>query len=279
MLASPMAPEHRISKESAFRNRLKENTVALYELPIDFWQRVLDPGMHFHLGHFPNLHTSFEESMRLAVERLASRIPGGTATTILDVGCGWGGPAFELSRLWHAEVLGLTISHRQAAFVNSRAGEEGAPVRSEVRDVDGFDFSGIGAFDVLWLYDSFDHMINRQQLFCSLHNATRHGSCLAMATHCLAPGVSRQLYSEFMGIQPIQTVAELTAMLEDAGWQISQIEDCTQLTLPVWRYWIRNLGALSQYPQAKRLATALARTEESYRAGMLRCIQLTARPL
>src|ERR1700739_3847744 len=83
-----------------FLDCLKQSAISLYELPVEFWKRILDEEMHFHLGHFPLRDTSFEDSMRLAVRRLAAGVPLMRPVRVLDIGCGWGGPAFELNRLW-----------------------------------------------------------------------------------------------------------------------------------------------------------------------------------
>ncbi len=54
--------------------RLRKSVVQLYDLPIGFWDPILGPELHFHLGHFSaSSGTSLVESMRAAVARLAVR--------------------------------------------------------------------------------------------------------------------------------------------------------------------------------------------------------------
>ena len=260
-------------------SRLKRQTVALYDLPVEFWRRVLDEEMHFHLGHFPNSSTTFEESMALAVQRLASGLPftKSSRCRVLDIGCGWGGPAFQLNRLWTADVLGITVSQVQTDYVNSRTKLSGASVAAKTLDSDDFDFQGIGTFDLIWMYDSLDHMANRGRLFEKLHNASSGETQLAIATHCRSSDSAMELFSEFMGIQPIVTMGRIEAMLEGTGWEVFKLEDCTYLTAPVWRYWINNLASLGNFPEAERFSRALSQTEDLYSKGMLQSIQLLAR--
>lgn len=266
-----------LEHESDLPRRLKQSAIELYELPIEFWKQVLDDEMHFHLGHFRYRNTTFADAMRFAVQRLASELPLAHFSRVLDIGCGWGGPAFELNRMWQSEVHGVTISKCQTAYVNSRAKESGTQVWAETRDADECDFTGIGKFDVIWLYDSLDHIVNREDLFAALHSAAKPNSHMALATHCRSQQVTQELYGDFMGIQPIQNVEHIATMLENHGWRVLNVNDYTHLTFPVWSYWRRNLDRLREYSEAKRLSAALAETEASYRSGMLECIQLVAK--
>src|SRR5215471_19005190 len=115
---------------------VRARTRAFYELPVQFWHAALGEGLHFHLGHFPRPDISLAESVRLAVEHLSALVPHRNVARVLDVGCGWGGPALQLSRLWNAEILGLTVSRRQARYVNQSAGDAELPVRAKVADIE-----------------------------------------------------------------------------------------------------------------------------------------------
>lgn len=261
--------------------KIQKGMIELYEMPIPFWQDVLGEGLHFHLGHFPAPATSLEEAMRIAVRRLISAIPARPVERILDVGCGWGGPAFELARNWDTEVLGLTISKRQTRFMNEQADVRRAPVQAITVNVEDYDFDGIGSFDILWLYDVLEHIADRRLLFLKLHRAARKGAILAISMHCRTPHSSRELlYSDALGIQLLETSAELERMLQETGWKVLSSNDYTALTRPVWKRWADNLKPLTegQYrEEARKLGVALANTEGLYRAGMLESIQIVAK--
>jgi cyclopropane fatty-acyl-phospholipid synthase-like methyltransferase len=68
--------------------------------------------LHYDFG-FYNDGMSFEDGLRAAVRRLVPFLD--TGSRILDIGCGWGGPAREL-RKYGYEVLSLTNSTKQHAY-------------------------------------------------------------------------------------------------------------------------------------------------------------------
>jgi cyclopropane fatty-acyl-phospholipid synthase-like methyltransferase len=264
-----------MDKQSKFR----VNAAALYDLPLRFWKRLLDADLHFHLGHFPAAGISLPDSMRQAVYDLAGRVPGG-GTDVLDVGCGWGGPAFELARMWRSRVLGLTVSRRQTRWVNFRARRCGLPVRALQANAEDADLRTCGTFDVLWLYESIEHVQNRRDLLRKLHACARPNGILAAAVSCRAPEVPRVLtYSDIMGTAPLDTPGELEKSLLETGWTVLVSSDCTALTLPIWDLWIQNLESAAPFATTEfvsQLRNEFLRLKRLYQSGSFRSIQIVA---
>ena len=67
--------------------------------PLEVWQSVLGPSMHYHVGGDQ------------AVRDLYPYIDNNS--NILDIGCGWGGPARLLANEKHCECHGVTNSKQQ----------------------------------------------------------------------------------------------------------------------------------------------------------------------
>jgi cyclopropane fatty-acyl-phospholipid synthase-like methyltransferase len=260
--------------------RLRDNLRSFYNLPVRFWQKVLGDGMHFHLGHYSSADDSLERSMEAAVQSLAERIARQPIRRILDLGCGWGGPAFQLATKWEAEVLGFTISPSQANFVNSRARVTGIPVRGETLDLETFDFQGIGKFEVLWMCEALEHIADRRRFLSRLREAASKESHLAITMNCRSPNIPRaEFYNEFMGIQPLETAEDLFRLLADTGWNIYINQDCSSLTLPTWAHWIKNLTLVKedQAELAIELTSAFQRFRKLYEQKSLQSIQIVAK--
>lgn len=186
-----------------------------------------------------------------------------------------------MAKIWDAEVLGLTVSKEQARFVNEQARMRKLPVKAMVIDAETYDFRGIGKFDVLWLYESLEHIADRRSLFTNIQAAARDDASLAITMHCRSPQISRDsLYNEFMGIQTLDSAQELIAILEDAAWEVLATRDCTDLTWPVWKFWAQNLEQITEpefCEQAEKLTIALAQTEQLYKKGLLQSTQIVAK--
>ena len=76
------------------------------ENPLKSWQQVLGPKMHYHVGSYSS-HDIFDQTIR----NLYPHIPNNSS--ILDMGCGWGGPASLLENEKHCHVHGVTHSKQQ----------------------------------------------------------------------------------------------------------------------------------------------------------------------
>src|SRR5690349_20114096 len=153
---------------------------ALYETPVAFWMRLLGEGLHFNLGHFPSAATGLAESMRIAVSDLASLVPKTRIRRVVDVGCGWGGPAFQLAKLWGCEVVGLTVSRRQAAYTNRAARKNGPSLSARAVDIESPEASIPGLFDVVWMDEALEHISDRRAVLGALHGCTTAKGILAM---------------------------------------------------------------------------------------------------
>jgi 2-polyprenyl-3-methyl-5-hydroxy-6-metoxy-1,4-benzoquinol methylase len=262
------------------KKKLRENMVSLYERPISFWKKVLDHNLHFHLGHFRKHDISLEHSMLNAINDLVMLIPPKTIKRVLDVGCGWGGAAFELANRWNSEVIGLTISKRQTHYINKLAKVGHLPVQAKTVDIENYKFDTVGVFDVIWLYESLEHIVDRTSLLLNLQSASCINTHLAIAMSCRSSDVNREeTCSDMLGVQPLESLSELMDMLSESGWHVIAMEDHTELTLNVWELWVNNLKRINQQGYielAEKLIAEFNELEYLYRIGVLRSVQIVA---
>ena len=77
-------------------------------LPVSAWEPILGADLHYHFGLFENADDSLERAVREAVRCLFGDVP--MDSTVLDAGCGWGGPARVLQDERRSHVHGITTS-------------------------------------------------------------------------------------------------------------------------------------------------------------------------
>jgi cyclopropane-fatty-acyl-phospholipid synthase len=96
----------------------KRNIEAHYDVGNEFYSLWLDRSMTYSSALFDSSAATLEEGQRNKYQRILDRLakPG---SSILEIGCGWGGFAERASQFGH-KVTGLTISPSQYQFAVER---------------------------------------------------------------------------------------------------------------------------------------------------------------
>ena len=66
---------------------------------------------------------TLEEAQQNKIEHIIKKLDLKTGQRILDVGCGWGGLAFEIAKKSGCEVLGISLSSNQIQYAQNKAKE------------------------------------------------------------------------------------------------------------------------------------------------------------
>lgn len=122
-----------------------------YDLDEHLFQLMLDKRMIYSCGYWKtanNLDQAQEAKLDLIFQKLGLK-PG---MRVLDVGCGWGGAAIYAAEKYGVEVVGITVSKRQADYASSRAGS--LPVNFLMTDYRDFH----DAFDRIYSIGMFEHV-------------------------------------------------------------------------------------------------------------------------
>jgi cyclopropane-fatty-acyl-phospholipid synthase len=123
-----------------------------YDLGNDLYQAFLDPYLQYSCGYFKgtaDLATAQRQKLKLICDKLHLQ-PG---ERLLDIGCGWGGLAQYAAQEHQADVVGVTLSEKQAMLARERV--RGLPVEIRVQDYrDVHD----GPFDKAVSVGMFEHV-------------------------------------------------------------------------------------------------------------------------
>ena len=206
-------------------------------------------GDHIHLGHYgnPPRQKDFRRAKVDFVHEMArwgglDRLPQGT--TVLDVGCGFGGSSRILARDYGFDVIGVTISPQQVQRAQQLT-EEGLTAQFQVDDAMAMSFPD-ASFDVVWSVEAGPHMPDKAVFARELMRVLKPGGILVLADwnqrddrriplNVWERPVMRQLldqwsHPEFASIEGFAEVLEATGLVEGtvttADWTIQ--------TLPSW---------------------------------------------
>ncbi len=122
-----------------------------YDLGNHLYRCMLDKRMIYSCGYWEgaaNLDQAQENKLELTARKLGLR-PG---MRVLDIGCGWGGSARYMAERFGVEVLGITVSPRQAELARETCA--GLPVEIRLQDYREL----TGTFDRIYSIGMFEHV-------------------------------------------------------------------------------------------------------------------------
>jgi SAM-dependent methyltransferase len=113
------------------------------------WKKVLGEDIHYHVGWGEG------DILYNAITHLYQFIDKGSS--VLDCGCGWGGPAKVIQRDLNCEVTGITNSKVQFDYI-----KQNIPINVELCDLHEYDPQQ--HFDVVLFVESFCHLENPEKV-------------------------------------------------------------------------------------------------------------------
>lgn len=116
------------------RARSKKLVAHHYDIKANVYESFLDEDLQYTCAYYTedNTEKDLERAQRDKTRLITQKLLAKPEHRILDIGCGWGGPAVLMHQLTGAHVTGVTLSQEQLVAATSRAEREGA--------TDGVDF-------------------------------------------------------------------------------------------------------------------------------------------
>ncbi|WGS52017.1 cyclopropane-fatty-acyl-phospholipid synthase family protein [Paraburkholderia sp. D15] len=144
-----------------------------YEVPAAFFHAHLGPHLKYSCCLYPHGDETLADAEAAMLERYAERAELADGQRILDLGCGWGSLSLWLAaRYPRSEIVALSNSHGQRAFIEARAAERGLHnlkvMTGNVVDFE-FDRALLGdGFDRVVSIEMFEHMKNYALLLAKI---------------------------------------------------------------------------------------------------------------
>lgn len=122
---SPPQEEMRRRRRHLHTKRSDQRAISHhYDVGNDFYEIVLGPSMVYSCAYWEDGGT-LEDAQRDKLELIAQKLDLRPGQRLLDVGCGWGSMAIHAAREHGVSVVGVTLSHEQAAYARKRVADEG----------------------------------------------------------------------------------------------------------------------------------------------------------
>lgn len=228
-----------------------------YDLSNDFYRLWLDREMVYSCGYFEQRDETLEAAQFGKFNHIGRKLRLRPKQRLLDIGCGWGGLARHAARHFGVEVVGVTLSERQAALATRRIEEEGLSrqIKIELRDYrqlkcpEGFDaVVSVGMAE----HVGRDHLA---EYFKTVRALLKPGG--VFLNHAIGEGrqVSRFKGPSFVDayVFPDSDIPPIPLVLgsaEGAGFEVRDVENLREHYTLTLRHWVRRLEASHEQARA-----------------------------
>ena len=219
----------------------KKNVQYHYDKGEDLYDLFLDKKhRQYSCAYFLSENESLEDAQQNKINHIIKKLNLKPGQKVLDIGCGWGGMAFEIARQSQCEITGISLSENQINYCRRKAKELKLDnqVHFELRDYRHVK----GQFHRIVSVGAFEHFGRKfyKTFFKKVHSIlTDDGICLLHTIGSVdSPGPAQPFIQKRIfpgGIVP--SLSEIVTPIENTGLIIA---DCETLihhydkTLKAW---------------------------------------------
>ncbi|MGH3313083.1 MAG: class I SAM-dependent methyltransferase, partial [Streptomyces sp.] len=268
LLPPPSPPREERRRRLGVRHSRGRDRTAIshhYDVGNDFYELVLGPSMVYSCAYWPDElpgeKATLEEAQAAKLDLVCRKLSLRPGQRLLDVGCGWGSLVLHAARAYGVRAVGVTLSHEQAVHARKRVAEEGLTDRVEIR-VEDYREVLDGPYDAIASIGMAEHVGKaRYRAYADgLYALLKPGGRLLNHQIARRPLRDESTYEVDGFIDAyvfpdgeLAPVGQTVGVLEDAGFEVRDVESLREHYALTLRAWVANLE--SGFRQAGRLAS------------------------
>ncbi|GAA1260565.1 cyclopropane-fatty-acyl-phospholipid synthase family protein [Kitasatospora nipponensis] len=230
-----------------------------YDVGNEFYRLVLGSSLVYSCAYWTPAGKSLEDAQFAKLDLICRKLGLRPGMRLLDVGCGWGSLVLHAAEHYGVSAVGVSISAEQVALARERVASAGLGDRVEIRLQDYREIPD-GPYDAISSVGMAEHVGSEQYRIYAegLYGLLAPGGRLLnhqIARRPTRPGepytaspfISRYVFPD----GELAPVGSTVALLEEAGFEVRDVESLREHYALTLREWVANLEA--GWPQAVRL--------------------------
>lgn len=219
-----------------------------YDRPPEFFLPWLGPTMVYSCAYFRDPQQSIDEAQTNKLELICRKLELNPEDSFLDIGCGWGSLILHAAMHYGSRAYGITLSHEQALFAQSRiarsnVNEHCAVALKDYRElpveIKRYDkIASVGMVEHVGLKNLETYFNIAYQLLKPGGLFLNHG--IGRAQHSPPPResfIQKYVFPDGELIPLHQTIA----CAEAAGFEVRDVENLREHYALTLRHWVRAL--------------------------------------
>ncbi|PYC87543.1 SAM-dependent methyltransferase [Streptomyces tateyamensis] len=258
---NPPLPPQEARPQGRLHSRTRDRAAIShhYDVGNEFYRLVLGPSMVYSCAYWTPQGRSLEDAQAAKLDLICRKLGLRPEMRLLDVGCGWGSLVLHAAQHHGVRAVGVSISAEQVALARERVEQAGLADRVEIRLQDYREVQD-GPYDAVSSVGMAEHVGEEQYRVYAegLHALLAPGGRLL--NHQIArrperpgePHVSSAFIDRYVFPDgELSPVGSTVSRLEEAGFEVRDVESLREHYALTLREWVANLEA--NWPQAVRL--------------------------
>lgn len=265
-----------------------------YDVGNDFYKLFLGTEMQYTCGYFKDWSNPLDQAQHDKLDMICRKLRIEPGDRMLDIGCGWGGLICHAARYFGAKAHGITLSQQQYEYAKATIDYFGLTDNVSVEICDYADHQGtydkissigmsehIGIANYPRYFNKINSMLRDRGMMLN-HAIARRAKASQRKAKRIRPERKFLLKYIFPGSE-LTPVGMTTDFMENAGFEVHDVESWREHYALTTRFWCKNLSA--NRDEAIRLVGAeryrlwvayLAGASGGFTAGSIKLFQVVA---
>lgn len=237
-----------LTSSSRKKNNSVESIAHHYDLSNEFYRSFLDPEMVYSCAYFHDHEQSLADAQKDKLDYICRKLRLEPGQELLDIGCGWGGLAIWAAQNYGVRVHGITLSTEQYNYAVARVNKLQLNDNIRIELLDYRDLPGDIAYDKIVSVGMFEHIgvKNFPVYFNLIKNLLKPDGLFLNHGITNDKGWLKSYTTQFINkyIFPdgeLARISDVTTSMEDAGFEIIDIEALRPHYVMTLRHWIKLL--------------------------------------